>query len=107
LTDVGTNQAGNYTVEVFNGSGSLTSSNAVLTVVPQPTLNLEMLAGYPVLSLYGTLFKTFMVQYNTNLEGTNWQNLLSITNLSTSPYQFLDASGPGQEERFYRALFTQ
>ena len=32
LTNVGTNQAGNYSVEVVNGYGSLMSSNAVLTV---------------------------------------------------------------------------
>ena len=41
LTNVGTNQSGNYTVQVFNRSGSLTSSNAVLTVIPQPTLALQ------------------------------------------------------------------
>ena len=32
LTNVGTNQAGNYSVLVVNGYGSVTSSNAVLTV---------------------------------------------------------------------------
>jgi hypothetical protein len=107
LTDVGTNQAGNYSVEVFNGSGSLTSSNAVLTVIPQPTLGLDMLAGYPVVSLYGTLGNSFMVQYNTNLADTTWITLLSLTNLSSSPYQFLDPSGVGQPVRFYRAFFAQ
>ncbi len=107
LTDVGTNQAGNYTVEVFNGSGSLMSSNAVLTVIPPPTLGLQILAGYPALSLYGTLGNSFVVQFNTNLAGTNWLNLLSLTNLSTNPYQFLDPSGAGQPARFYRALVTQ
>jgi len=107
LTNVGTNQAGNYAVQVFNGSGSLTSSNAVLIVIPQPTLSLEMLAGYPVLSLYGTLGNGFMVQYNTNLADTTWITLLSLTNLSSSPYQFLDPSGAGQPARFYRAFFSQ
>jgi hypothetical protein len=107
LTNVGTNQSGNYSVQVFNGSGSVTSSNAVLTVIAQPTLSLEMLAGYPVLSLYGTLGNGFMVQYNTNLADLTWLPLLSLTNLSTSPYQFLDPSGVGQPARFYRAFFTQ
>ena len=32
LTNVGTDQAGNYSVQVVNGYGSVTSSNAVLTV---------------------------------------------------------------------------
>jgi uncharacterized repeat protein (TIGR03803 family) len=107
LTDVGTNQAGNYTVELFNGSGSLMSSNAVLTVIPPPTLGLQILAGYPALSLYGTLGNSFVVQFNTNLATTNWINLLSLTNLSTNPYQFLDPAGAGQPARFYRAFFAQ
>ena len=107
LTHVGTNQAGNYTVEVFNGTGNLTSSNAVLTVIEPPTLALQILAGYPLVSLYGTLGNNFVVEYSTNLAATNWETLLFLTNLSTSPYQFLDPSGVGQSERFYRALFTQ
>jgi uncharacterized repeat protein (TIGR03803 family) len=106
LTNVGTNQAGNYAVQVFNGTGSLTSSNAVLTVIAQPILSLEMLAGFPALSLSGTLGEGFMVQYNTNLEDATWITLRSLTNLSASPYQFLDPSGAGQPARFYRAFFT-
>jgi hypothetical protein len=92
LTNVETNQAGNYTAQVFNGSGNVTSSNAVLIVIPQPTLALQVLAGYPVVSLSGTLANNFVVQYNSNLSQTNWLNLLSITNLSASPYLFLDPS---------------
>jgi uncharacterized repeat protein (TIGR03803 family) len=107
LTDVGTNQAGNYGVQVYNGSGSLRSSNAVLTVILQPTLAVQILAGYPLLNLYGTLGNSFLVQYSPDLSDTNWINLLSLTNLSTSPYPFLDPSGAGQAARFYRAFFTQ
>lgn len=106
LTSVGTNQAGNYVVEVINDSGSLTSSNAVLTVIPQPTLNLQIVAGYPVLNLYGTPGNDFLVQYSTNLANTNWINLLSLTNLSTKSYLFLDPSGVDQPSRFYRAFFS-
>jgi len=107
LTNVGTNQAGNCTVEVFNGSGSLTSSNAVLTVIPQPTLALQILAGYPLLTLNGILSNNFVVQYSTNLARTNWINLLSMTNFSSSSYEFLDPSGVSQPARFYRAFFRQ
>jgi uncharacterized repeat protein (TIGR03803 family) len=107
LTNVGTNQAGNYSVEVFNGTGNLTSSNAVLTVIVSPTLALQILAGYPLVSLYGTLGNNYVVEYSTNLADTNWQTLLSLTNLPASPYQFLDPSGVGQPARFYRAYFTQ
>ena len=107
MTNVGTNQAGNYSVQVFNGSGNLRSSNALLTVVPQPALTVQISAGYPFLSLAGTLGDSFQVQYSANLASTNWINLLTVTNLSTSPYQFLDSGGFGQPERFYRAFFTQ
>ena len=104
LTHVGTNQAGNYSVEIFNGHGSLMSSNAVLTVIIPPTLALQLFAGYPLLNLEGILSNNFVVQYSTNLAGTNWINLLSLTNLQSSPYLFLDPAGDSAPARFYRAF---
>jgi hypothetical protein len=59
---------------------------------------------YPVLNLNGMLSNNFVVQYSTNLAGTNWINLLSLSNLSSSPYEFLDPAGSGQPARFYRAF---
>ena len=82
----------------------MTSSNALLTVLVPPTLALQLLAGYPLLNLNGMLGNNFVVQYNTNLAESNWINLLSLTNLSASPYQFLDPAGSGQPARFYRAF---
>jgi hypothetical protein len=41
----------------------------------------------------------FVVQYSTNLAGTNWMNLLSLTNLPSSPYLFIDSGGVGQPAR--------
>jgi hypothetical protein len=70
-------------------------------------LNLQLVSGYPLLQLDGMLDYDYVVQYSTNLAATNWINLLSITNLQSSPYQFLDPSGTGQPARFYRAYFTQ
>lgn len=46
----------------------------------------------------------FMVQYSPDLAETNWMNLLSLTNLSASPYQFLDPAGVIPPARFYRAF---
>ena len=105
ITNVSDNEAATYSVIVANLAGSVTSSNAVLTVIPPPPLRLQIEAGYPVLSLYGT-GNSFLVQYSSNLSGTNWINLFSITNLPFSPYPFLDPSGVGEPARFYRALFT-
>ncbi len=104
LTNVGTNQSGNYTVTVFNSHGSIASSNAALTVIPQPLLSLQISAGYPLLTLRGTVGQGFGVQYSTNLGDPNWVNLLSITNLSNGPYSFLDSS-PAARARFYRSFF--
>jgi hypothetical protein len=38
------------------------------------------------------------------LAGSNWMNLLSLSNLPASPYLFLDPAGGGGPARFYRAL---
>ena len=95
---------GNYSVVVTNLAGSVTSSNALLTVIVPPTLALELWAGYPVLDLNGMLGSNFVVQYSTNLAGSNWMNLLSLTNFPASPYLFLDPAGDGEPARFYRAF---
>ncbi len=79
----------------------------MLTVIVPPTLALQIWDGYPVLSLYGTLGKNYVVQFDNNLTDTDWINLLSLSNLATSPYQFLDPFGAGQSARFYRAFFSQ
>jgi hypothetical protein len=50
------------------------------------------------------LSNNFVVQYSTNLTGTNWINLLFVTNLSFNPYLFLDPAGVVQPARFYRAF---
>ncbi|MCX6917232.1 MAG: hypothetical protein NT167_30040 [Verrucomicrobia bacterium] len=50
------------------------------------------------------LRSNFVVDYSPNLAGTNWINLLSLTNLGTNPYQFLDPDGDGEPARFYRAF---
>ena len=101
---VGAANTGNYSVVVTNSAGSVTSSNACLTVLVPPTLALQLSAGYPLLNLNGMLSNNFVVQYSRNLAGTNWINLLSLTNLPSSPYLFLDSGGVGQSARFYRAF---
>jgi hypothetical protein len=101
---VAATNTGKYSVIVTNLAGSVTSSNALLTVIVPPTLALQFLAGYPLLDLSGMLSSNFVVQYRTNLAGTNWVNLLSVTNLPSGPYPFLDSGGVGQPARFYRAF---
>jgi uncharacterized repeat protein (TIGR03803 family) len=101
---IATNNTGNYSVVITNSAGSVTSSNALLTVLVPPSVALQFLAGYPLLNLNGMLSNNFTVQYSTNLSGTNWINLLSLSNLTSSPYQFLDPAGVVPPARFYRAF---
>jgi uncharacterized repeat protein (TIGR03803 family) len=101
---VGANNTGSYSVVVTNSAGSATSSGAFLTVTIPPTLALQLWAGYPLLDLNGMLSSNFVVQYSTNLAGSNWMNLLSLSNLPASPYLFLDPAGDGEPARFYRAF---
>jgi hypothetical protein len=104
LTDVQISDAGNYSVIVSTSYGSVTSSNATLTVIFPPTLALQLLAGYPLLHLNGMLRSNFVVEYSTNLADTNWIILLSVTNLVAYPYPFLDPAGVVPPARFYRAF---
>ncbi|MGB8369448.1 MAG: choice-of-anchor tandem repeat GloVer-containing protein [Verrucomicrobiia bacterium] len=94
-----------YGTTRYGGSGNYgTVFCLVLPPVGPPTLALQFVAGWPQLNLAGTLGKNFVVQYSTNLAGTNWINLLSVTNLSSSPYEFLDPAGVVPPARFYRAF---
>ncbi len=71
--------------------------------VEPPKLTLQFSSGAPLVSVYGMLSNSFVVQYTTNLTNTNWVHLHSVTNLSASPYQFLDPARADQPARFYRA----
>ena len=95
---------GNYSVIITNLAGSVTSSNALLTVLIPPSLTLQFAGGYPQLNLNGMLSNNFVVQYSTDLTSTNWITLTSLSNLLTSPYSFLDAAGIVPPARFYRVL---
>ena len=87
-------------------SGAGTVFRLLLPATP-PTLTLQFLAGYPLLSMYGTLGDTYTVEYTTNLAVPNWTPMLIVPNLSVSPFQMIDPAGVGQPTRFYRAIGSQ
>ena len=60
--------------------------------------------GNACLDRNGMVSSNFVVQYSTNLAGTNWMDLLSRSNLPASPYLFLDPAGDAEPARFYRAF---
>jgi hypothetical protein len=83
---------------------AVVSGGGIYTGNPSPSLTLQFLSGYPLLSLYGTLGDTYTVQYTTNLAAPNWTPMLIVPNLSISPFQMIDPAGVGQPMRFYRAM---
>ena len=94
---------GTKLVAVVNYGGGIYTGK-ITTNSPQilpPSLSLQFLSGYPLLSLYGTLGNTYTVQYTTNLAGPNWTPMLIVPNLSVSPFQMIDPAGVGQPMRFY------
>jgi len=97
---------GNFYGTTWQGGNSNGGTVFCLSLPPliPPTLTLQVSAGCPQLTLAGTLSNNFVVQYSTNLANPNWLNLLSVTNLLTSPYLFLDPSGVVSPARFYRAM---
>src|ERR1019366_8667585 len=101
---VGDASSGNYSVVVTNPAGSVTSSNALLTVIDPPTLALQFWSGYPLLNLVGMLHSNYVVQYSTNLARTNWIYLLSLSNWDHTPKMVFDPDGGGKPVRFYRAF---
>jgi len=109
LTDVQTNQAGNYSVNAFNGYtlNPAVSSNAVLTVAVPPQLTIQPSSGYLLLSLYATPGGNYVLQYSTNLSSaTNWTPFYTNDNLPGSPAQFLIPIPPGPTNQFYQAIET-
>jgi uncharacterized repeat protein (TIGR03803 family) len=88
------------------GGNGMVFSLSVAPIIP-PTLTLEFWAGYPLLSLYGTLGDTYTVQYTTSLAAPNWTPMLIVPKLPMSPFQLIDPAGAGQPERFYRAVQSQ
>lgn len=102
----GTTQAGGDT-NLNGGSGFGTVFRLSLVPVVPPTLTLQFLSGYPLLSIYGTLGDNYTIEYTTNLALPDWTPLLIIPNVSLRPYQLIDPAGMGQPARFYRAVQSQ
>lgn len=96
-----------YSLSPYDGYGTVfrfSLPQVVTPIIIPPTLTLQFLAGYPLLSMYGTLSNTYTVEFTTNLAVPNWTPMLIVPNLSISPFQMIDSAGVGQPARFYRAF---
>jgi hypothetical protein len=98
------NQAGAvFTVAITGPEGTVTSGPATIRVNPA-TPALPSLAMYPGFTITGTVSGQYRIEFANVLGGgTNWQTLTNLT-LPSSPYFYLDATGAGKPQRFYRAV---
>jgi alpha-tubulin suppressor-like RCC1 family protein len=104
LNSVTMNQAGEYSVTVTNTTGSVTSSNAILSVYATAAATLD---GYSFSGDNGFQFQVagvpgfnYAVQDSTNL--IDWVSLLT----NTAPFIFVDANATNFPQQFYRTLYV-
>ena len=96
ITGVTAADVGHYRVFVQNGSGSSFSNDGTLAIVGANF--------YPVVSITGKIGDTYEVDYSTAVAPTTWIPWTTNT-LNASPTLIIDTSSPGNNSRFYRALF--
>jgi GH25 family lysozyme M1 (1,4-beta-N-acetylmuramidase) len=100
-----TNNAGNYSVLVTNSIGSMTSSNAVLTVnamvQPPQFQSITVLSnGVVQMVLSGQTGSSYEIDGSSNL--VNWIPVTNFVN-TNGTYQFTDMSSTNNPFGFYRA----
>lgn len=104
LTNLSLSDGGNYWVVVSNSFGSITSSNALLTINPAGV----SLGIYPGLTIQGTTGKVFGIQYATNVNpNSTWLTLTQFT-LIQPVQMWFDADNNiavgSNPRRFYRVV---
>lgn len=104
LNNITLDQAGTYSVTITNLAGSVTSSNAILSVYATAAATL---GGYSFSSDKGFQFQVagvpgfnYAVQESTNL--IDWVSLMT----NTSPFVFMDTNAASFPQQFYRTLYV-
>ena len=101
LTNVQFAQSGAYTAVITNAAGAITSSPAMLNVIPSVVRR-----PVPSLVLRGATGSTLNLDYADALgPGTYWLTLDTVTLAGTSQWCF-DITAPLPPERYYRAWQT-
>jgi uncharacterized repeat protein (TIGR03803 family) len=96
-----------YSVVVSNALGSVTSFNALLTILSPPVFrSIGQTGGIVTLTWTAIAQQTYQLQSNTNLNSTNWSNLGNAITATNNTVIFSDvmASHP---QRFYRAILLR
>jgi hypothetical protein len=102
LTNVQTEQAGDYCVVVTNSLGSATSAVATLTVLHYPLLLDPRMTtnGSFAFTLSGDTGCSYLIEVSTNLVDWAWFGTLSN---GTAQAEFTDLEASNTSSRFYRA----
>jgi endonuclease G, mitochondrial len=102
LSSVTTNQAGLYSVVVSNSAGSVTSSNALLSVYPTAAATVSSFTysgSQAQFSVTGVPGYNYAVQVSTNL--IDWSSIKT----NASPFTLTDTNVGGAPYRFYRTVY--
>ena len=93
-----------FWVSITNTAGSTLSERATVAVVPRaPQLRLDLIAGLPALTIDGVVGSTYRIEYNTNLNTSNWIVLAELS-LTSNPFTFVDTQGTNSAMCFYRVV---
>ena len=103
-TNVQPGDVGNYSVVITNIAGSITSSNAVLTLIPPAPAQFQLVSLQPDRRLRivfnGDPEWSYTVETSTNL--VNWSALTNLTSAS-GVFDFVAGSVTNTTQQFYRA----
>lgn len=107
IAPAATADSGNYQVVVTNNSGSVTSSVAVVSILPVPRFALALEPGAAILnSPNGIPGSEYIVQASTNLAGSGgWIPLITNTVPSDGSITFTNTASLNSEDVFYRVEF--
>jgi hypothetical protein len=101
LTNLQFSQSGTYTVVVTNAFGAVTSSPAMLNVIPAVQRR-----AVPAINVIGETGSSLHVQYTDSpASPSSWQTMDTMT-LTSPPQYWFDLSTPLPQERFYRVWQT-
>ena len=107
ITGISASDAANYSVIVGNVAGTMTSSNALLSVIDLPVLYTQLQGGNMPsggfnLTLTGWVEQSYILQTATNLTPPiQWQSILTNASDTNGVWQFSDTN-LNSAQKFYR-----